>query len=548
MVKELRVAAYCRVSTDKEDQVNSLEGQKKYFREYIERHEGWQLVEIFYDEGISGTQTRKRTGFNRMITVAAQGEIDLIITKEVSRFARNTVDTLSYTRKLREAHVGVIFCLDNIDTRDTDGELRLSIMASIAQEESRKTSERVKWGQKRRMEQGVVFGRDLLGYKVKDGKLSVNKDEAAIVKTIFHKFTNEGKGTYVIAKELLQEGIRPRRSDVWSNAVILRILKNEKYVGDLCQKKTYTPDYLSHAKKYNHGEEDLVYLEHHHEPIIDRDMWSRTQTELKRRALSGDQKLRYSNRYWCSGKLVCGECGERYVSRRKTLKSGEIYQGWRCYASAGHGRPKPDAGGRPAGCSSGSVNERSLTACMNDCIAYIQIDRETLKKEILQEIMNLREAPRDSRDTERIHRQMNAVIQKKRKAIDLVLEGIITKKELQEQSVWYDREILALERQLTGLREDQGVFGRQGEGMKRYIDAVEKILDFHRPDRKEMLFREVLDQMILFQNRIVIVWMKCIPFGIKLRISTGGRGQNFTTDIRRLGCVQDRQRGKEFPA
>ena len=186
--------------------------------------------------------------------------IDLILTKEVSRFARNTVDTLYYTRKLKEAGVGVIFTIDNIDTRDTDGELRLTIMASLAQEESRKTSERVKWGQKRRMELGVVFGRDLLGYTVKNGVLSINEEEVPVVKAIFHKYTNESKGTHVIARELLEEGLRPKRIQQWSNTVILRALRNEKYVGDLCQKKTYTPDYLTHKKKYNCGQEEKVYI------------------------------------------------------------------------------------------------------------------------------------------------------------------------------------------------------------------------------------------------------------------------------------------------
>lgn len=160
MQEKLRVAAYARVSTDKDDQTNSLENQKTYFKNYILDHEDWQLAEVYYDEGISGTQTKKRQGFRHMIEDAENKEIDLIVTKEVSRFARNTVDTLSYTRKLKDFGVGVIFTLDNIDTRDSDGEFRLTIMASIAQEESRKISERVKWGQKRQMEKGVVFGRD----------------------------------------------------------------------------------------------------------------------------------------------------------------------------------------------------------------------------------------------------------------------------------------------------------------------------------------------------------------------------------------------------
>ena len=267
MKNKLRVAAYCRVSTDKNDQVNSLASQIKYFTDYIDSHKEWTLCEVYYDEGISGTSVKKRTGFNRMIYDALNGNIDLIITKEVSRFARNTVDTLSYTRKLKEKGVGVFFMNDNIDTRDSDGELRLSIMASIAQEESRKTSERVKWGQKRRMEQGVVFGRDLLGYFVRDGKLIINPDEVETVKLIFHKFLIEGKGTHVIARELEEIGIRPKRVKHWSNTAILRV-QNEKYVGTFV-KNLYAR--LSEPyQKLNRGEEYL--FKRPPEAIIDRDL------------------------------------------------------------------------------------------------------------------------------------------------------------------------------------------------------------------------------------------------------------------------------------
>ena len=243
-----RVAAYCRVSTDNDDQANSFESQQRYFRQYIERNPDWELYAIFADEGISGTNTKKRKEFNRMIACAKNGDFDLIITKEISRFARNTLDSIFYTRDLKKHGVGVIFLNDNINTLDGDAELRLAIMSSIAQEESRKTSERVKWGQKRQMEQGVVFGRSMLGYDVKDGKMTINEDGAKIVRLIFRKFVDEGKGTHVIARELREEGINPMRVKEWSNTVILRVIRNEKYCGDLVQKKTFTPDFLSHEK------------------------------------------------------------------------------------------------------------------------------------------------------------------------------------------------------------------------------------------------------------------------------------------------------------
>lgn len=233
------MAAYARVSTDKEDQINSLTNQREYFESYIKSNGDWEFVEVYFDEGITGTQTKKRKGFNHMINDCKNGKIDLILTKEVSRFARNTVDTLNYTRMLKEYDVGVFFINDNIDTCQNDGEFRLAIMASVAQEESRKISERVKWGQRRAMENGVVFGNNsIVGFDINDGVLSVNESEAEVVKLIFHKYVNEGKGTHIVARELYEDGIKPPKSskDFWSSTMILNILRNEKYVGDLLQK------------------------------------------------------------------------------------------------------------------------------------------------------------------------------------------------------------------------------------------------------------------------------------------------------------------------
>ncbi|MBO5488900.1 MAG: recombinase family protein, partial [Eubacterium sp.] len=423
MEHKLRVAAYARVSTEKDDQMNSLSSQKSYFANYIKSQSNMELSEVYFDEGISGTQTGKRVGFNRMIKDALGGKFNLILTKEVSRFARNTVDTLSYTRKLKEAGVGVVFTIDNIDTRDSDGELRLTIMASLAQEESRKTSERVKWGQQRRMEQGVVFGRDMLGYTVKHGILSINSEEAPVVKAIFHKYTNEGKGTHVIARELTREGLRPKCLSRWSSTVILRVLRNEKYVGDLCQKKTFTPDYLTHKKKYNRGEEKKIYIKDHHEAIIDRDLWDRTQKELKRRSPTDGKGTRHSSRYWCSGKICCGECGSRFVSRTKKLQTG-TYKAWRCYQTANHGVLKTDVDGKEIGCNNHSINEKALLTCMEYCVNLICQNREQLRLEILSSIKAVCGEQDAVIHEDKIRQKIDRIGEKKRKAIDAMLEGM----------------------------------------------------------------------------------------------------------------------------
>ena len=536
MQEKLRVAAYARVSTDKDDQTNSLENQKTYFKNYILDHEDWQLAEVYYDEGISGTQTKKRQGFRHMIEDAENKEIDLIVTKEVSRFARNTVDTLSYTRKLKDFGVGVIFTLDNIDTRDSDGEFRLTIMASIAQEESRKISERVKWGQKRQMEKGVVFGRDLLGYTVHHGVLEINQEEAPIIKAIFHMYTNEGKGTHVIARELSENGMRPKRVHQWSNTVILKILQNEKYVGDLCQKKTFTPNYLTHTKKYNHGEEDTVYLKDHHEAIIDRDLWERTQNELERRSPSADQKSKHSNRYWCSGKLFCAECGNRFVSRTKRLKNGEQYKAWRCHATAAHGTLKEDADGNSIGCNNNSINDKALQACMSYCISLIQSEKDSLREEILSEIALVQKNTVKKTDTKRIKKKIEQLEIKKRKAIDLMLDELISKEDLQAQTDWYNTEIKKLNLQLSDSLHEAKEESRQKNKLEKYIAALDNIMS--ADSNNELLYKEVLDHIDIHKDNILTIWLKCIPFGIQLKIKTSGRQSCFKTDILETTFIQ----------
>ena len=532
MEQNIITAAYARVSTEQDDQINSLESQKEYFEEFIRNQRGMQFYKVYYDEGISGTQTNKRAGFNQMIEDALQGKFNLILTKEVSRFARNTVDTLYYTRKLKEAGVGVIFTMDNIDTRDADGELRLTIMASLAQEESRKTSERVKWGQKRRMEQGVVFGRDLLGYTVKDGVLSVNEEEVPAVKAIFHKYTNEGKGTHVIARELLEEGLRPKRIQQWSNTVILRVLRNEKYVGDLCQKKTYTPDYLTHKKKYNRGQEEKVYIKNHHEGIIDRDLWDRTQEELRRHSPSEERKSRHSNRYWCSGKICCGECGCRFISRTRKRQAG-TYRAWWCYQKSRHGGPKI-LDGQKVGCSNRSVNERALFACVKYCLDMLCNDKERIRKEVLTDIQTICSAPEETMDPAKVRQKMDAIEEKKRKSCDAMLDGMLSKEDLRKQTEWYDKELAHLQHLIVQSRKNEECYRMGQKKREQFEISLDEILGFGHEN--DLLYREIIEKIVVYReeergcNRLV-VWLKSLSFGIQLRIRSAGSGERFRTEI-----------------
>ena len=317
----LRVAAYCRVSTSQEDQRNSLENQRRYFSEYISRQPDWELVEVYADEGLSGTSS-DRPAFRRMLAAAAEEKIDLILTKEVSRFARNTVDTLAYTRLLRRQGVGIVFIGDHIDTRQNDGEFRLTIMASVAQEESRKISERVKWGQQRSMERGVVFGCDnIYGFSLQGGELTVKPEQAAVVREVYRRFLMDGKGTYIIARELTAEGIPPPsgKGKSWSSTMVLRLLRGEKYCGDLLQCKSCTPDFLDHRKVKNEGQSPQVYLRDHHEAIVPRSMFEAVRRELDRRQanLRAVLVLRKSG-LWTVRQSVCAAQG-RTGGRRSTM-------------------------------------------------------------------------------------------------------------------------------------------------------------------------------------------------------------------------------------
>ena len=309
-----RLAAYCRVSTDSEEQMSSLENQRAYFKDWVANHPEYELVEIYADEGISGTSTKNRAEFNRMIQAAMNGEIDMIATKEVSRFARNTLDVLNITRKLKSIGVGVEFTSNNINTLTEKGEMFLTMISSVAQEESRNTSQRVEIGQTMSMKQGNVFGGSLLGYDVVDGKISINEEGAEIVREIFDKYVNQEKGTNTIAKELYEEGKRPRSGGNWNIQHIIRILRNEKYAGDLVQRKTFTPDYLTHKKKMNKGEKRFIQIMDHHKPIVSRELFDAAQARLDSRTRESS-KVGHSNRYWLSGKIACGRCGTNYVAR-----------------------------------------------------------------------------------------------------------------------------------------------------------------------------------------------------------------------------------------
>lgn len=504
-----KVAAYCRVSTDNEDQANSFESQQRYFRQYIERNPDWELYEIFADEGISGTSTKKRKEFNRMIACAKNGDFDLIITKEISRFARNTLDSIYYTRDLKKHGVGVIFMNDNINTLDGDAELRLAIMSSIAQEESRKTSERVKWGQKRQMEQGVVFGRSMLGYDVENGKMTINEEGAKVVRLIFHKFVKEGKGTHVIARELREAGINPMRVKEWSNTVILRAIRNEKYCGDLVQKKTYTPDYLSHEKKYNRGQEEFVIIKDHHEPIISRELFEEANRILDAKSLSQEGKAKHSNRYPFSGKLKCGRCGASYVARYKTRKDGSRYKAWRCFEGAKFGSPHIDKAGNQVGCSGESIRNEDAIHIMYLVCKQLNIDRKKITNNLTKIINSIISMDMTGTDTNALAEKITEAEKKRTNLIDLYTSGDIDRSEFTALRAKYDAEIESLKSMADSIEKQQAMIQKQQELMTDIKKALDELID--GIEYEDEFYTQILDKMVINDRDNIDVYLNMLP-------------------------------------
>lgn len=495
------VAGYCRVSTDKEDQTNSFEAQKRYFRDYIQRHPGWKLHEIYADEGISGTTTRKRTQFNRMINDAYAGKFRMILTKEVSRFSRNILDTIRYTRELRSMGIGVIFATDRINTLEPEGEMLLSYLAAMAQEESRRTSARVVWGQTRQMEQGVVFGHSLLGYSLRDGVLAIEPEGARIVALIFRKYALEQVSASQIARQLTREGYSTSRgSRKWTAGAIIKILHNEKYVGDLVQKKTYTPDYLTHVKKANHGEVPMVVIRDHHPPIISREVWDLAQQRLEKNNKHIPGNAGHSNRYLFSGKIRCGVCGSPFVGRFRYRKDGTKIRRWSCATAVREGREACDIGRL--------LGDDDAQQMLKTAVASLPMDPQT----IIDAVTTLAwEAHRQSGDiagaeARQISLELERLQQKKEALLDSYFSGDIRKEEMQTMNQKYDSRMEVLrhrQQEFPGETPDPGTL---------YETIRSEVAGILRGEiRSDGFCKTILDTVTVYKDRNMELRLNHLP-------------------------------------
>ena len=392
-VQKIRVAAYCRVSTDSEEQETSYEAQVSHYTEYIKSKPEWQMVEVYADDGISGTNTTKRDEFNRMIADCEAGKIDLILTKSISRFSRNTLDCLKYTRKLKALNIAVFFEKENINTMDSKGEVLLTIMASLAQQESESLSANVRMGIQYRNQQGKVQINHnwFLGYtKDAEGNLVIDPEQAEIVRRIYREYL-EGASFLQIKRSLEADGIPNGAGHLkWHESNIHQILTNEKYIGDALLQKTYTVSILDKKRAANNGEMPKYYVEGSHEAIIDRDVFMKVKAEIARRAnLNPDGKRRvYSSKYALSGMVFCGHCGDIY-RRVKWNNRGCKSTVWRCVSRVLKGKMDFDC---PARTVKEEVLQGAIVTAVNDAYARRSAVISLLKTNIQETVFDDLEA------------------------------------------------------------------------------------------------------------------------------------------------------------
>lgn len=486
-----RAVAYCRVSSDHDDQLNSIQNQKQMWQEYIENHEGLEFCGLYVDEGISGTSTKNREAFKRMIFDASARKFDLILTKEVSRFARNTVDTLQYTRELKQYGVDVFFKIDNINTGDNDGELRLSLMATLAQEESRKISERVKMGHKQAMKNGIVFGADrILGYDRGDKTLTINEAEAEVVRKIFNWYLFKNESLHGIVRRLEEIGIsKGKLGGKINHSSIKRILENEKYVGDLKQRKYYTVNYLTHETKKNKGNSDYVIIKDNHPSIIDRDIWNNVQIKLNENRKKFEEYSTGYSKSIFSNKIICGNCGNKYRKRTMKNKDNSDRVTYKCNVNYSKGKKE---------CINGSyIREDVLIDIFIELLTRISDDKDR-KIFIKNMMLALEQSLNDSNMFKRldiIKKQLSKIEVKKDRLLDLYMDGILQKADYNRKNIELqdDEESLIREQQLIENKSHH--LNSKQQRLDKFYNMVSNELDY-RTLRDDSDIKELVDTYI----------------------------------------------------
>lgn len=445
----LRVTFYARVSTDQDEQINSLENQVQYYTELIQSKPNWKFVPGYVDEGISGGSTKKRDNFNRMIRDAKAGMFDFIITKEISRFSRSTLDSIKYTQELLDYNVGVFFQNDNINTLDTDSEFRLVIMAGVAQDEIRKLSERLKFGFRQAIKNGHVLGNDkLYGYDKKDCVLTVNEEEAEIIRIIFDLYGNQRLGTRTISKRLMELGYTSREGNAFNTLTIRHILENPKYKGWYCGNKSQSVDYRTKRNILLDESEWVTYPDSSIPAIVPEELWNRANALYKRRReemKSHSSGLSFHNRYPYSAKIYCEEHGTTFHRQVIQTKKGQ-QEVWQCKVYRSHGR---------AACSAPQIRSSDLDVILSDIFKKLVRDKEKIIDSLVTVLTNIPKEVDYGKLRCQVENEMDDLERKKNRLLDLSIAGALTVEEFKERNDAFNAQILECQGKLTAIRQEE---------------------------------------------------------------------------------------------
>lgn len=458
----LRVTYYARVSTDKDEQLHSLSAQVQYYSQYIQSCPNWSFLEGYIDEGISGTSVCKRENFLRMMDDAKTGKFDFIVTKEISRFSRNTLDSIQFTQELLRCGVGVLFQSDNINTLLPDSELRLTIMASIAQDEVRKISERVKFGFKRAIEKGTVLGNNRIwGYQKCSGRLVIDEEEAQVVRLIFELYANQRMGIRAISGYLAEHGYENSNGNAFSFSTIRGILGNPKYKGFYCGRKSSKIDYKLSTIKTFAPEQWVIYKDEEAvPPIVSEELWEKANAILARRSAkqSAPDKSSYQNKYPYSGKVLCGIHREPYYRTVYRYPSGDK-EVWQCREYTKKGR---------SGCTSPMIYTSELDDIMRKALEERAIPKEEIVRELLRIYGSMGAEEKAAAGAASCQSKLEDVMRRKDRLLDLNMDGRISDEEFSMRNRRFNEELEVLRRQLDELE-------REREKTKQLLRSVETL-------------------------------------------------------------------------
>ncbi len=470
-IKErLRVCAYCRVSTDNEEQLNSYQSQLKYYDEKINSKSEWQFAGIYADEAITGTLDFKRTEFMRMIADSMSGKIDMILTKSISRFARNTLDTLKYVRMLREKNIAILFEEENLNTTTGAGELMLTILSAMAQQESENISSHVLLGLKMKKDRGELIGYNGCygyNYNIETKEITINEEEANIVRYMFERYV-EGIGSSTIAKELTAKGIKtPKGGTKWCESTIRGILKNEKYIGDVLMGKTFTIDPISHKRLSNLGEVDKHYYKEHHEPIISKELFDRVQEIRAKRAgnrETGRRNDNYSKKYPFSSKLYCAFCGSLLTRRNWNANRSCEKAVWQCIKRAKQGKEECPH------CK--AIAEEILEDCFVQGYRILCNDNRKIIETFLEKIENILKENTTETIVSKLEKDKGKINKKLNNLLELNLEGRINKEQYTLKLDELDTELIKIDSKIQSLLKETN----RTESIKNRLNKFKSLL------------------------------------------------------------------------